>query len=87
MLPMDLEEVDLKAAAYVRTVFADHPAADAERLVQYAGGPTGAVVLAWPDILVDDIREFLPGGWLTVGLVDGEWTITGYTTCNRFAFG
>ena len=87
VLPMDLDEVDLAAATYVRTVFADHPAADAIRTVQYDGGPTGSVVLNWPDVVSGGDGELRPGGWLTVSLIDGEWTISGYTVCNGFAFG
>ena len=77
-------EADQKPEAFVGMLFAGAPAANAGRRLDHPGGPVATVALSWPETESDD-PQF--GGWLTFRLVDGDWTVTGYTACNRFAFG
>ena len=83
---LDEGEARQRATDFVETVFSDNPAASAQQRLVHDGGPTAAMVLSWPDA-TDANGAALPGGWLTFALVESEWTITGYTVCNRFAFG
>ena len=82
--PLPEAEADQKAEDFVQMLFARGPAATAGRHLEHDGGPVATVTLTWPDERGDRARA---GGWLTFELVDGAWTVTGYTVCNRFAFG
>ncbi len=79
-LPED--EAEQKAEAFIDLLFADRPAASADRRLDHDGGPNATMALFWPGR-----AEPRAGGWLTFALVEGDWAVTGYTVCNRFAFG
>ncbi|MEM9466416.1 MAG: hypothetical protein AAGA90_13665 [Actinomycetota bacterium] len=75
------DEAQRKTDDFIAMLFPQSPAADAARRLDHDGGPVATMTLGWRD------EPDRAGGWLTFELVEGEWTVTGYTVCNRFAFG